>query len=122
MLMSLGKNRDNNYIWLAILGMTSQFTDSLISKEKYLVSCSMLRDQAALANPPSSEEVDDDRILETTAIRLPLMRHWSLYEAFMNSDYVAGKLSIWTEIGKDKFYAFLAQMGWLSCRTFVLFR
>lgn len=40
-----------------------------------------------------------------------LFRHWSLYESMYHSSYVASKLGIWRERGRQKLQNLLAKMG-----------
>ena len=42
-----------------------------------------------------------------------LFRHWTLYDAMFHSSYVAGKLGIWKEKGRQKLTGLLAKMGYV---------
>ena len=55
---------------------------------------------------------DDYRILyKEKEFRFMLFRHWSLYESIYHSTYVASKLGIWREKGRQKLQNLLAKMG-----------
>ena len=75
----------------------------------------MLSDEVARLNPPSvgaeKANPDDFSVLATEELRFPLLRHWSLYESMIHSDYIAGRLGIWKEGGKKRLHGFLAEMG-----------
>ena len=75
----------------------------------------MLSDEVARLKPPSvgaeKANPDDFSVLATEELRFPLLRHWSLYESMIHSDYIAGRLGIWKEGGKKRLHGFLAEMG-----------
>lgn len=43
-----------------------------------------------------------------------LFRHWTLYDAMYHSSYVASKLGIWKEKGRQRLTGLLAKMGCVS--------
>ena len=110
---------DINLLWLAILGLTYQYTTSRISRDKYDLFQSIYYDEVVrLSPPPPSEErvhkslnPDDQSIRTTDELRFMLYRHWTLYDAMFHSSYVAGKLGIWKERGRKKLTGLLAKMG-----------
>ncbi len=44
-------------------------------------------------------------------LRFMLFRHWTLYDAMFHSSYVASKLGIWKEKGRQRLTGLLAKMG-----------
>ena len=44
-------------------------------------------------------------------LRLTLMRHWTVYEALTHSPYIASRLGLYQEAGKEKLAVWLARMG-----------
>jgi len=55
--------------------------------------------------------VEDGAIHCTEEYRFMMVRHWSLYESMYNSNYVASRLGIWREPGRQRLLALLAKMG-----------
>lgn len=51
------------------------------------------------------------RIQPEDDFRLPLRRHWTLYDSAMNSSYVASRLQTWKEAGRRNVETFLIKMG-----------
>ncbi|KAF7353604.1 Cell division control protein 45 [Mycena venus] len=98
---------DNELLWLAILGLTFQYTTSRISRD----------------TPPAGENAmislnpDDLSVRATEELRFMLFRHWTLYDAMLHSSYVAGKLGIWKERGRKKLTGLLAKMGFSILQT-----
>ena len=64
--------------------------------------------QEQFASVPSAEE---GRIVFEEEYRFMLHRHWSLYDAMYYSNYVASRLGIWKENGRERLQTFLAKMG-----------
>jgi hypothetical protein len=61
---------------------------------------------------PTSTGPDDYRIVfREKEFRFMLFRHWSLYDSMFHSSYVASKLGIWRERGRQKLQNLLAKMG-----------
>ncbi|KAF9049275.1 CDC45-like protein [Hymenopellis radicata] len=81
---------DNDLLWLAILGLTYQYTTARISR----------------ANIRATDE-----------LRFMLFRHWTLYDAMFHSSYVASKLGIWQDKGRKKLTGLLAKMGFSIPQT-----
>ncbi|ESK92859.1 cell division control protein 45 [Moniliophthora roreri MCA 2997] len=116
---------DNDLLWLAILGLTFQYTTSRISRDFYERYHSMYYDEVFRLNPPPPEgekalkslNPDDESIRTTEELRFMLYRHWNLYDAMFHSSYVAGKLGIWRERGRKKLTSLLAKMGFSILQT-----
>ena len=119
------ENHISNYIScrLVILGLTYQYTTSRISRETYETYHAIYYDEVSRLNPqPADSEnghlisvnSDDDISVRTTEeLRFMLFRHWTLYDAMFHSSYVAGKLGIWKEKGRQKLTGLLAKMGYV---------
>ncbi|KAJ6500517.1 CDC45-like protein [Mycena sanguinolenta] len=116
---------DNELLWLAILGLTFQYTTSRISRDTYDTYHSAYRDEVFRLNPqpPAGENAmlssnpDDLSVRATEELRFMLFRHWTLYDAMLHSSYVAGKLGIWKERGRKKLTGLLAKMGFSILQT-----
>ncbi|KAF9971703.1 hypothetical protein BGZ73_005255 [Actinomortierella ambigua] len=113
------KNRE-----LAIVGLTSMYTNEQISHEDYLEKVQLYKDESERLFPTpasrsnSSREIpsvstpsEDGKIQCTDEYRFVMVRHWSLYEAMYHSHYVASRLGIWRERGRRRLLALLAKMG-----------
>ncbi|RUS21570.1 CDC45-like protein-domain-containing protein [Endogone sp. FLAS-F59071] len=118
----------NELLWLAIIGLTSQYIFEHIDRIKYTEQVQVFRDEVTQFNirpsDPSSSDIDnattstsagsspdDVTIRFEDEYRFMLFRHWSLYESMFHSSYVASKLGIWREKGKKKLMNLLAKMG-----------
>ncbi|OZJ06275.1 hypothetical protein BZG36_00775 [Bifiguratus adelaidae] len=127
----------NDLLWLAIVGLTSQFIDESIDSEKYTTHLQMLYDEVRRFNiepnqtssrsqsstflsfPSSTNDESDIPSTSSNNIvirfedeyRFMLFRHWSLYDSMFHSDYVVSKLGIWKERGKRSLMNMLAKMG-----------
>ncbi|KAL0578140.1 DNA replication initiation factor cdc45 [Marasmius crinis-equi] len=116
---------DNNLLWLAILGLTWQYTTARISRDVYDQYHSIYYDEVFRLNPPPPEgekalkslNPDDESIRTTEELRFMLYRHWNLYDAMLHSSYVAGKMGIWREKGRKKLTGLLAKMGFSVSQT-----
>ncbi|KAK7049250.1 DNA replication initiation factor cdc45 [Paramarasmius palmivorus] len=116
---------DNDLLWLAILGLTFQYTTSRISRDFYERYHSVYYDEVFRLNPPPPEgekalkslNPDDESIRTTEELRFMLYRHWNLYDAMLHSSYVAGRLGIWRERGRKKLTGLLAKMGFSIPQT-----
>jgi cell division control protein 45 len=116
MLMEKLGRGSNESLWMAILGLTSQYTSSQLPHGLYNdLSKAFASDVHALNPPPSNKTsyVPDDgriRVVEKE-LRFTLYRHWSLEASLYHSSYVAGKMGIWKEQGIFKLRNFMAKMG-----------
>jgi len=106
---------------LAILGLTFQYLTSRISRDDYEAFHAVYFDEVSRLNPqPTGNDIshslnsvkpDDMSVRTTEELRFMLFRHWNLYDAMFHSSYVAGKLGIWKEKGRQKLTGLLAKMG-----------
>ncbi|KAF8636486.1 hypothetical protein AX17_003301 [Amanita inopinata Kibby_2008] len=118
---------DNDLLWLAILGLTYQYSTSRISREKYELYHALYNDEVSRLNPPpthsnSSHSLillnpDDVSVRAVDDLRFMLFRHWTLYDAMYHSSYVASKLGIWKERGRKRLTGLLAKMGFSIPQT-----
>ncbi|KAI6043141.1 CDC45 family [Pisolithus marmoratus] len=104
---------DRDLLWLAILGLTYQYTSSRISRDAYEKFHSVYHDEDGIA----ALSPDDLSIRATEEFRFTLFRHWTLYDAMFHSSYVAGKLGIWKERGRKRLTGLLAKMGFSIPQT-----
>jgi cell division control protein 45 len=126
---------------LAIIGLSAQYLGERISHRDYLTIAQTYKDESErLARAGSSADeqggggrinnVEDGAIRCTEEYRFMMVRHWSLYESMYNSNYVASRLGIWREPGRQRLLALLAKMGYvfvmdmmrLLLWTFLLFK
>ncbi|KAJ7582626.1 CDC45-like protein [Mycena floridula] len=116
---------DNDFLWLAITGLTYQYTTSRIGREEYEKYQQVYHDEVSRLNPPPpnpenaivSLNPDDLSIRNNDDLRFMLFRHWNLYDAMFHSSYVAGKLGIWKERGRKRLTGLLAKMGFSIPQT-----
>lgn len=119
---------DNDFLWLAILGLTFQYITSRISRDSYEKYHSIFHDEVSRLNPAPTVDADNPQsvislnpddlsIRATEELRFTLFRHWTLYDAMYHSSYVASKLGIWKERGRKKLSGMLAKMGFSIPQT-----
>lgn len=123
LLITLKGAEDNDLLWLAIIGLTHQFTYSLIDRETYDAQVSLFQREVERINilPPELGSTqscqvkllgpDDRNIRMSEELRFTLFRHWNLYDSMFHSGYVAGKLKLWRERGRKNLQGFFAKMG-----------
>ncbi|KAG8954563.1 hypothetical protein FRC03_011424 [Tulasnella sp. 419] len=106
---------DNELLWLAILGLTSQYLGSSITHGQYDNEYQTYEDEVARLNVsmniPSTGAGDDAGVRPSKEFRLILLQQWTLYDAMLHSGYVANKLGTWKEEGKGRLQRLLAKMG-----------
>ncbi|KAI4525803.1 CDC45-like protein [Schizophyllum commune Loenen D] len=118
---------DPELLWLAILGLTYQYTTSRISRDVYDTYQSVYYDEVFRLHPTTntadtknaliSLNPDDQSIRVSEELRFMLFRHWTLYDAMFHSSYIASKLGIWKERGRKKLTGLLAKMGFSILET-----
>lgn len=111
---------------LSILGLTYQFTASLIDRERYDTYAAILsnevsrlnidipqRNQLGQTNGYSTQihHPDDRSIRPSDEMRFMLFRHWNLYDSMFHSGYVAGKMKLWRDRGRKNLQGLMAKMG-----------
>ena len=97
MALSLSKD-SNDFLWLAILGLTDLFIQNKISYEHYMKFAVDLQNEVSRLN--IMDHKDDGVIQNENDFRFMLLRHWTLYDSIYYSNYVAAKFGVWWEIGK----------------------
>ncbi|KAG6813312.1 hypothetical protein H0H92_012125 [Tricholoma furcatifolium] len=109
---------DNDLLWLAILGLTYQYTTSRISRDYYDTQQSIYDDEVSRLNPLPSDggalaslKPDDISVRASDELRFMLFRHWTLYDAMLHSSYIASKLGIWKDRGRKRLTGLLAKIG-----------
>ncbi|KAI9106301.1 CDC45 family [Phlyctochytrium arcticum] len=137
MATQLGR-ASNDFLWLSIIGLSDQYLHERIDHRHYLRQVIIYKDEVARFNLNSnngtkeSDDVDSlfgDSIPKSQSIhsivrnaddcgircddefRLMLLRHWNLYESMYHSGYVATKLGIWKEKGRQRLTNLLVKMG-----------
>ncbi|KAG2158166.1 CDC45 family [Suillus bovinus] len=119
---------DCDLLWLAILGLTFQYTTARISRDTYDKYHSIYYDEVSRLNPLPPDVAnttdaitamspDDLSVRTAEELRFMLFRHWTLYDAMYHSSYVAGKLGIWKERGRKRLTGLLAKMGFSIPQT-----
>lgn len=136
MAQSLSKE-DNDMLWCAVLGMTDLYVHDHITRAQYTRLFGKLAQLVTQKNKDMSggeefnliaeiskadESAADDvehvvtrrrngHIQQGYEFQFFLMRHWTLYDAMYHSRYVATKMGVWKETGKDNLDEMLAKMG-----------
>ncbi|GAA5998555.1 DNA replication initiation factor CDC45 [Rhodotorula paludigena] len=124
-LLAEGLGRaDIDSVWLAILGLTHQLTNSLIDLSSYeslqslyatevarLSSSSASLETANVSTTHASTSERDRSIRPSDELRFCLFRHWNLYDAMYHSGYLGGRMKLWTVEGRKKLSGLLAKMG-----------
>lgn len=126
MLMRRGSQ---DSLWMAILGVTSQYMTSSISNDMYDNQTSFCQEEVKVLQPneqPLDEETSAvqnvgyvpsctgsavQRIAQSVELRLDLLRHWSLYGSLMHSSYTATRLATWRQTGRRRLLEMLATVG-----------
>ncbi|EIW85425.1 CDC45-like protein [Coniophora puteana RWD-64-598 SS2] len=123
---------DVDLLWLAILGLTYQYSTARISRTDYDKYHTIYYDEVFRLNPIplaangggagatdtlTALSPDDLSVRATEELRFMLFRHWNLYDAMYHSSYVASKLGIWKERGRKRLTGLLAKMGFSIPQT-----
>ncbi|PPR08067.1 hypothetical protein CVT24_010528 [Panaeolus cyanescens] len=123
-LSTLLERVDIDLLWLAILGLTFQYLTARISRDTYEKYHAVYYDEVSRLNPrpindepSSSVDPNDISVRATEELRFMLFRHWTLYDAMFHSSYVASKLGIWKERGRQRLTGLLAKMGFSIPQT-----
>ncbi|RXK36072.1 cell division control protein 45 [Tremella mesenterica] len=117
LLATVLERADNDLLWLAILGITFQYTSARIDRERYDLYHGIFMDEVARLNHEAfgglrrEPNPDDRSITRSDELRFMLFRHWNLYDAMLHSGYVAGRMGIWKEKGRKRLQGLLAKMG-----------
>lgn len=121
----LNKDRLENYLplWLAVVSMTDQYLHQRLSHEMY-TSCVMelATRVSAMSNAdqPMTRSLEDGTVVNAFSerrlqyneeFRFMLLRHWTLYDSMLHSNYVATALQTWTERGRANLNSLFAHVG-----------
>ncbi|KAK0345622.1 DNA replication initiation factor cdc45 [Friedmanniomyces endolithicus] len=135
LVSELGRE-DNEVLWLAVVGAESVQLSHFTTVERARRSNSMtklellkavLRDEVRRLNPPatarrragvasndvpvSARSATDTSIRLSPEPRFALIRHWSLLDSMLHPPYLATRLHIWNEPGRQRLNKLLAKMG-----------
>ncbi|KAM0786356.1 hypothetical protein ACM66B_001827 [Microbotryomycetes sp. NB124-2] len=121
-LAILLERADTDAVWLAIVGLTYQFTTNVIDRERYENYVELLADEVArlsssavalvsTSDPLASTGPNDRSVRPSQELRFCLFRHWNLYDAMYHSGYLVSKMKLWTERGRKHLSGMLAKMG-----------
>lgn len=126
---------DNAMLWNAILGLTESFIYEKLDRDKYNSAVSVYCDEVKRRNEtynavstmdsearydPSEDAVANSTIIShrhadhiqfSSEFRFTLMRFWTLFDAMYYSRYVATKMGVWKQRGKDGLKYLLAKMA-----------
>ena len=110
-------------LWLAIVSLTDQYVHQRLSHESYTAGVMELATQVSNlpgADAPTSRVLEegtvvrafeDRRLQYNEEFRFMMLRHWSLYDAMLHSNYVATRLQTWREVGRQSLHSLLAHLG-----------
>lgn len=125
---------NNDLLWYAITGVTDLFLSSALMENAYMEYLSQLKRVQERLNPNIAQKSK----AESTSLTMPqnlvnsdgvisydhdmkfvLMRHWTLYNSMLHSDFVASRMSAWREKGRKQLELLLAKMGFPlnQCKT-----
>ncbi|SCU87138.1 LAFA_0E04962g1_1 [Lachancea sp. 'fantastica'] len=108
LLSTLGET-SISYLWLTILGVSS--LDAAYPRI-YNQILPLLQDEVRRLSPHETQKTPDTLSLEIQPdYYLFMLRHSSLYDSFLYSNYVNARLSLWNENGKKKLHKIFARMG-----------
>jgi cell division control protein 45 len=113
------------FLWLAIVGLTDHLVHNKMSLNRYDQLCMQYENYVAKGGHLDDPEdvVNDDvgeiggvskpvcRIAREDDYRFGLVREWSLWDAMMNSPYVASRLQTYSEKGRERLEFLLAKIG-----------
>lgn len=115
---------NNDLLWCAITGVTDQYLRSSLSEESYSKQILSLKNAQERLNPNAVQKskaesksssttlLNSDGIISVEPdLRFVLLRHWSVYNSMLNSDFIASRLSAWREKGKRQLELLLAKMA-----------
>ena len=66
----------------------------------------------------AEKKADDNSIRFIEDFQLVLLRHWNLYDSLFHSTYVATKLGVWKEKGRQRLTNMLVKMGYVALIVF----
>ncbi|XGW17158.1 hypothetical protein V3C99_002065 [Haemonchus contortus] len=102
------------FLWVAAVGLNSQWTDRVITIEAYHDVCiDRMRPFIQRFSPRNSGAKADDLLRVSFEKELPLAMysHWSLYRAMAVNEYFSCKTRNWTQKGDSEVKHLLANLG-----------
>lgn len=115
---------NNDLLWYAITGVTDQYLRTSLSEDAYGKQVQNMKNAQERLNPnviqkskaetssSISSLVNTDGVISFESdLRFVLLRHWSVYNSMLNSDFVSSRLSTWREKGKRQLELLLAKMA-----------
>jgi cell division control protein 45 len=122
----LGKE-SNRYLWHSIVGLSSNYIYGKLNIIQYTQLALEYKEEVerlSIRNAPIEESqsiLGSEKLPESSAddysirfledLQLVLLRHWNLYDSMFHSTYVATKLGVWKEKGRQAITNLLVQMG-----------
>lgn len=115
----------NDLLWYAITGVTDQYLRTCLSEEAYSDQLLSLKNAQGRLNPNILQKsraesnssigvtlTNSDGIISSEPdLRFVLLRHWSVYNSMLNSDFFSSRLGAWREKGKRQLELLLAKMA-----------
>ncbi len=101
---------NNDYLWYAIVGMTSMFLDQKFSKEVLDFLSQVYRSAVAKFNQQGQQK-EKGEITSKTGYQFTLLEHWSLYDSMLHSIYLMTKLQLWQDRGLKRLNEFIHTIG-----------
>ncbi|KAK8813177.1 hypothetical protein WA158_002769 [Blastocystis sp. Blastoise] len=106
----------NEMLWMAIIGLTDTFINGRLNREAYDSILISLQGDIIAKNVSTNDHENDmdlsiGYISPSEEPQLMLYRHWSLFNSFYYSSYVASKLGTWNSQGASELYSLFAKMG-----------
>lgn len=101
---------NNEYLWYAIVGMTSMFLENKIRKEALEGLSQLFRSDVNKFNVANNKQ-EKGELLIKKGYQFTLMQHWSLYESMQYSDYLMCKLRLWEDKGLQRLHEFIHAIG-----------
>ena len=113
------------FLWLAIVGLTDHLVHNKMAHNRYEQLCLQYENYVAKGGHMDDleDQMDGDaaeiggvskpvcRIAREDDYRFGLVREWSLWDAMMNSPYVAARLQTYSEKGRERLEFLLAKIG-----------
>jgi cell division control protein 45 len=93
---------NNEYLWFAIVGMTSMFIEQKLSKEALDRLTQLFQADAAKSN--SGQPKDRGEIASRKGFQFALLDHWSLYDSMLHSSYLFAKMQLWQDRGLTRLH------------------
>lgn len=115
---------NNDLLWYAITGVTDLYLSTFMSEKLYGKQLQNLKNAQERLNPNavqkskaeassnSSVILNSDGVISYEQdLKFALLRHWSVYNSMMNSDFVASRLGTWREKGRRELELLLAKIA-----------